>query len=81
MWWYAPSASLQLDGELPRELRQAVQLEMVVESESPATLDCDGLAAALTHQLGGYPVRVRLHRGDERGLYRLVSRAVTAPTE
>ena len=79
-WWYAPSASLQVDGGLPSELRGAVHLEVVVESEVPGPLDCDGLAAALTGQLAGYPVRVRRHRGeDEQGLYRLVSREAAAP--
>ena len=81
VWWYAPNVSLQVRGEPSSELSEAAQLELVVESEVPEILDCDGLAAALTRQLAGYPVRVRLHRGDEHGLYRLVSRAVTAPTE
>ena len=81
VWWYAPSASRQLDGQRPSQLHEAVQLELVVESEVPSTLDCDGLAAQLTRQLAGYPVRVRLHRGDERGLYRLVGREAAAPGE
>ena len=81
VWWYAPSVSLQVGGEPSSEMSEAAQLELVVESEVPATLDCDGLAAQLTRQLAGYPVRVRLHRGDERGLYRLVGREAAAPGE
>ena len=75
-WWYAPARRLRLSGERGRGLREALEIEIVVEPDG--TVDCDRVALELRHQLPGDSIAVRLHRGtaEEQRLFRLMSREV-----
>ncbi len=74
-WWYAPH-----DGAGDAGARDAIpgprRLDVVVAAAPGTIADCDQLATALTHRLGGLPVSVRNHRGqrEEQPLFLLLRR-------
>jgi hypothetical protein len=72
VWWYVPDSSLQLKGEAPSHM-QPPFVELAVEPIDAAASDCDRLSLAMSRQLEGYPVRVRIRSETDRGLFRLVS--------
>jgi hypothetical protein len=77
-WWYAPGRRLRLQGTLPGG-ESGEALEVVIEAKV-AAVDLAGIAADLADRLRSGPVSVRPHRGsgEERQLYRLLSRGDAA---
>jgi hypothetical protein len=73
-FWYAPTRTLRLQGELPGS-RAPDAVEVVAEVDSPA-VDLAAIGDELQRSLRGVPVRVRPHGGtsENRQLYRLWSR-------
>lgn len=72
IWWYVPDSALQLKGEVPSHMQPSF-VEVAVDAPESATPDCDRLSLAMSHQLDGYPVRVRVRQASDRGLFRLIS--------
>jgi hypothetical protein len=73
-WWYAPGRRLRLQGALPGG-EGGEGLEVVVEPDVGAVV-LAGICGELAERLRSGPVSVRPHRGsgEERQLYRLLSR-------
>jgi hypothetical protein len=73
-WWYAPDRRMRLQGALPGS-ESVDGLEVVVEGDTDA-IDLSVIGRELADRLRKIPVSVRPHRGsgEERQLYRLLSR-------
>ncbi len=73
-WWYAPGRRVRLQGTLAGE-GGGEAVEIVVETDAGAA-DLAGIGGDLADRLRRGPVSVRPHRGtgEERQLYRLLSR-------
>ena len=73
-WWYAPSRGSRLHGGRPGEESDAA-LEVIIETDTPGA-DLARIGRDLADRLRRGPVSVRPHRGngEERQLYRLMSR-------
>jgi hypothetical protein len=73
-WWYAPGRRMRLQGTLAGE-EGGEALEIVIETDAGAA-DLAGIGGDLADRLRRGPVSVRPHRGtgEERQLYRLLSR-------
>ena len=81
-WWYAPDRRMRLHGALPGS-ESGDGLEVVVEGDTDA-IDLSVIGRELADRLRKVPVSVRPHRGsgEERQLYRLLSRGdVVASSE
>ncbi|HEX9572612.1 MAG TPA: hypothetical protein VF994_00870 [Myxococcales bacterium] len=73
-WWYAPGRRLRLQGTVAGE-EGGEAVEVVVETDAGGA-DLAGIGGDLADRLRRGPVSVRPHRGtgEERQLYRLLSR-------
>jgi hypothetical protein len=73
-WWYAPAQRLRLQGAVP-EQGENPSIEIAIEVDKDDA-DLKGISAKIEDLLGCRPVSVRPHRGsgEERQLYRLLSR-------
>jgi hypothetical protein len=73
-WWYAPSRGLPPQGRRAGERADAA-VEVIIETDT-ASVDLARIGSDLADRLRRGPVSVRRHRGngEERQLYRLMSR-------